>query len=162
MPKKSPARHAPAQQRPQPKKKDVVLVRSTSATQVVEDDAAEAVVAGKTETIKTAAPKTRPTSATGKPAAGAASTTAKRPATTAKPGAQGTRALATSKRAIRSGQRAALRNAQRLGVGRQANLVTAEHYRYVLKDLRLIGILAFCAFAILIALTFILPHFLTY
>ncbi len=60
------------------------------------------------------------------------------------------------------GQRALGRPGQRLAVGRQANLVTAEHYRYVLKDLRLIGILAFCAFSILIALTFVLPHFLKY
>jgi hypothetical protein len=77
-----------------------------------------------------------------------------------KSGAQTTRALANAKRGGRPGQRPAVR--PRIQVGRQVNLVTAEHYRYVLKDLRLIGILAFCAFAVLIALTFILPHLLTY
>ena len=158
MPKKSPARHSSAQHRPQPKRKDVLLVRSTSATEVVEDDEG---AGAKTETVKAAAPKTRATNAPVKTAERPTSTTAKRPGTTAKPGAQTTRALANSKRGGRPGQRNA-RPATRLAVGRQANLVSAEHYRYVLKDLRLIGVLAFCAFAILIALTFILPHLLTY
>ncbi|HLV99842.1 MAG TPA: hypothetical protein VKT82_14320 [Ktedonobacterales bacterium] len=161
MPKKSPARHPSTQQRPQPKRKDVMLVRSTSATEVVEDGEEEEIVEEKTETAKAAAPKTKTTNAPVKTAERPTATTAKRTGTPVKPGTQPTRTLANSKRGGRPGQRNAPRG-PRIQVGRQANLVSAEHYRYVLKDLRLIGILAFCAFAVLIALTFILPHLLTY
>jgi hypothetical protein len=150
MPKKPP-RHS-AQHRPQPKRKDVLLVRASSTTEVddVEDEEQET-----TDTGKAGAAKAKPASATVK-------TAAKQPTTTAKPGAQPTRALPASKRAGRPGQRPGTRPGPRITVGRQANLVSPEHYRYVLKDLRLIGILAFCALSILIALTFILPHVLSY
>src|SRR5579862_7931328 len=159
MPKKTAARHSTTQQRPQPKRKDVTLVRATSSTEVVTDDGEE-VIAEKTETVKAVAPKTKPVTATAKTAASAASTAAKRPATATKPNVQTSRALA-ARRGQRPGQRPG-RPGPHLTVGRQANLVTAEHYRYVLKDLRLIGILAFCAFSIIVALTFILPHLLSY
>jgi hypothetical protein len=160
MPKKSSARHSSAQARPQPKRKDVQLVRSASATEVVEvDEAEETETKAATEASKTAVTKTKATSPapTGKNTAALA----KRPGTTAKPGAQPSRALAASKRG-RPGQRGAGRPGPRIAVGRQANLVTAEHYSYVIKDLRLIGILAFMMVVILIALTFILPHVLKY
>jgi hypothetical protein len=39
---------------------------------------------------------------------------------------------------------------------RVANMVTAEHYRYVLHDLRLTGILAAVMFAVIIVLHFVL------
>jgi len=41
---------------------------------------------------------------------------------------------------------------------RQANLISAENYAYVLGDLKLVVGLAVSAFIILIALTFVLPH----
>lgn len=41
---------------------------------------------------------------------------------------------------------------------RQANLISAEHYSYVLGDLKLVVALALSAFIVLIALTFVLPH----
>jgi hypothetical protein len=43
-------------------------------------------------------------------------------------------------------------------------MVSAEHYRYVLKDLRLIGVLAVVMFGVIIAMTFIVPRlsFLNY
>ncbi|HKW23439.1 MAG TPA: hypothetical protein VJO13_18805, partial [Ktedonobacterales bacterium] len=39
---------------------------------------------------------------------------------------------------------------------REANMVTAEHYRYVLLDLRLTGILAALMFTVIIVLHFVL------
>ena len=41
---------------------------------------------------------------------------------------------------------------------RQANLISAEHYSYVLGDLKLVLALAISALVVLIALTFVLPH----
>ena len=41
---------------------------------------------------------------------------------------------------------------------RQANLISAEHYSYVLGDLKLVLALALSALVVLIALTFVLPH----
>ncbi len=41
---------------------------------------------------------------------------------------------------------------------RQANLIAAENYTYVLGDLKLVIGLAVTAFAVLIALAFVLPH----
>lgn len=154
MPKKPP-RHSSTQHRPQPKRKDVLLVRASSSTEVVEVEEEEKTK----ETSKAEVTKTKPASAPVKTAARPASPAAKQPATAAKSGAQSARALPASKRA---GRRPGARPGPRITVGRQANLVTAEHYRYVLKDLRLIGVLAACAFSILIALTFILPHVLNY
>lgn len=46
------------------------------------------------------------------------------------------------------------RTAQR---ARTANLITPTHYAYVLKDLRLIGVLAVMMFAVIIILHFVLP-----
>jgi adenine-specific DNA methylase len=152
MPKKTPARHQP--QRPQPKKKDVLLVRAASATEVVErvDEGAEKPV----ETAKPRAPEVK-----GKAAAPSKALDTKvlerRPQTGAKPASQQNRNLPATQRAGR-----AQRQASRLTVGRQSNLVTPEHYRYVLKDLRLIAALAVIMFGIIIALTFVLPHFLKY
>jgi hypothetical protein len=159
MPKKSPARHSSAQARPQPKRKDVQFVRSTSATEVVEVDKADETEAKETtEAPKAAVTKTKATSPA--PSGKNGASVAKRPGAAMKPGAQTSRALA-SKRG-RPGQRGVGRPGPRLAVGRQANLVTAEHYSYVMKDLRLIGVLALMMVVILVALTFILPHLLKY
>lgn len=40
---------------------------------------------------------------------------------------------------------------------RAANLITPEHYTYVLKDLRLIGALAVLMFTVIVVLHFVLP-----
>jgi hypothetical protein len=39
---------------------------------------------------------------------------------------------------------------------REANMVTPEHYRYVIQDLRLTGILAAVMFGVIIVLHFVL------
>lgn len=160
MPKKRPAHRPVAQpQRPLPKKKDVVLVRTSATTEVVETTEEEAAEEQTTTgAIKAEGSKTKSTSAAAKVTERLPSTTGRRPETTTKSGAQLSRNLTTAQRAGRPGQRGSGRSGVRLPVGRQANLVSAEHYRYVLKDLRLIGILAVIMFSTIIALTFILPH----
>ena len=39
---------------------------------------------------------------------------------------------------------------------RAANVVTPEHYRYVIRDLRMTGILAAAMFAVIVVLHFVL------
>ncbi len=152
MPKKTPARHQP--QRPQPKKKDVLLVRAASATEVVES--ADEETEKQAEIAKPKASEVK-----GKAAVPSKALDTKvlerRPQTGAKPASQPSRSQPATQRAGR-----AQRQASRLAVGRQSNLVTPEHYRYVLKDLRLIAALAVIMFGVIIALTFILPHFIKY
>lgn len=148
MPKKVSARHQP--QRPQPKKKEVSLVRAASATEVAESGDEEAQEKSTSKALVVAEPKAKTASAP-KPSERRQEHTAKRPAQTS-------RALPATQRAGKPGQRPGAR----LAVGRQSNLVTPEHYSYVLKDLRLIGILAVIMFGTIIALTFILPHYLKY
>ncbi len=163
MPKKPPARHSSNQHRPQPKKKDVLLVRASSATEVVEGDGEEEREAQPGgETIKAGETKTKPSGEVSKTAPRPGATAGKRPETTAKTGAPATRVLPASQRAGRPGQRPGVRPGSRITVGRQANLVSAEHYRYALKDLRFIAVLAVTMFAVIIALTFILPHVLPF
>jgi len=162
MPKKPPARHVSNQHRPQPKKKDV-LVRANSATEIVAGDEEEETEAPTTvEPIKAGETKTKPSSEASKAAPRPPVPAGKRPETTAKTGAQPTRALPASQRAGRPGRRPGARPGSRITVGRQANLVSAEHYRYTLKDLRFIAVLAVIMFAIIVALTFILPRFLPF
>lgn len=159
MPKKRPAHRPVAQpQRPQPKKKDVVLVRANAAAPVAETAEEEIEEQTTAESVKAGGSKTKPISASAKVTERLPSTTGRRPENAAKSGAQLSRNLTAAQRASRPGQRGPLRSGVRLPVGRQANLVSAEHYRYVLKDLRLIGILAAIMFSTIIALTFILPH----
>ena len=147
MPKKVSNRHQP--QRPQPKKKEVTLVRS-SATEVTESSDEETQEKTTSKALVVAEPKPKTAPAT-KPLERRQETPIKRPA-------QASRTLPATQRAGKPGQR----QAARLAVGRQSNLVTPEHYSYVLKDLRLIGILAVIMFGAIIALTFILPHYLKY
>ncbi len=153
MPKKSPARHQA--QRPQPKKKDVVLVRATSTAEVAAPAEEEVEEQAAIEATQEAGAKA------------ISAATAKKPERTkplahqessARPSSQPVRTPTTTQRSGRVPQRPSAR----IQVGRQSNLVTPEHYRYVLKDLRLIGALAVIMFGIIIALTFVLPHFLQY
>lgn len=147
MPKKVSARRQP--QRPLPKKKEVTLVHT--ATEVAESSDEETKEEETTsKELVAAGPKAKTAPAT-KQLERRQESAAKRPA-------QATRSLPATQRAGKPGQRAGAR----LAVGRQSNLVTPEHYSYVLKDLRLIGILAVIMFGAIVALTFILPHFLTY
>ncbi len=100
---------------------------------------------------KPAAPKAvAPKPAAAKPAA--AKPAAAKPATSAaaaaaRPNAGGAR---------EQNQRVA--RARAVQCARQANLISAENYSYVLGDLKLVAALAVSAFAVLIALTFVLPH----
>ena len=101
---------------------------------------------------KPAAPKAvAPKPAAAKPAA--AKPAAAKPATStataaaARPSAGGAREQNQRVARARAVQRA-----------RQANLISAENYSYVLGDLKLVVALALSAFAVLIALTFVLPH----
>ncbi len=105
---------------------------------------------------KLAAPKAvAPKPAAAKPAAAkpaAAKPAAAKPATSAaaaaaRPNAGGAREQNQRVARARAVQRA-----------RQANLISAENYSYVLGDLKLVFALAVSAFAVLIALTFVLPH----
>lgn len=148
MPKKVSARHQP--QRPQPKKKDVSLVRASSATSVAESSDEETQEGSTGKALVIAEPKAKAASAT--------KSLERRQENTAKRPTQASRSLPATQRAGKPGQRPGAR----LAVGRQSNLVTPEHYSYVLKDLRLIGILAVIMFGMIIALTFILPHYLKY
>ncbi len=100
---------------------------------------------------KSAAPK--PTIApAAKPIASAAPKPAEKPATTtpaAKPAAS---AASTREQNIRLARARATQRA------RQANLISAENYSYVLGDLKLVAGLAITAFVVLIALTYVMPH----
>ncbi len=169
MPKKHPARGRTDAQahRPQPKRKDVMLVRSPSTTQVVEVEEETSEEQEASEDTKSAAPKGKAEPAMTKASATKASaaparTPERRPAASTKASAQPTRQL-SGQRPLRPGQRSALRPHERAMASR-AQLVSAENYRYVLKDLRLIGALAVVMFGAIIALTFIVPHlsFLNY
>jgi hypothetical protein len=169
MPKKHPARGRQDSQahRPQPKRKDVMLVHTPSATQVVEVDEETSEGQETSEETRTAAPKGKTEPATTKTSAAKANaapakTPERRPAAPAKASASQTRPIA-AQRAGRPGQRSALRPHERAMASR-AQLISAENYRYVLKDLRVIAVLAVLMFAVIVALTFIVPHlsFLNY
>ncbi len=169
MPKKHPARGRQDTQahRSQPKRKDVMLVHTPSATQVVEVEEETSAEQETREAPKTAAPKGKTEPAAAKASATRASATPaktpeRRPAAPAKTSPQPARAP-SGQRPLRPGQRSMLRPHERAMASR-AQLVSAENYRYVLKDLRLIGILAVVMFGAIVALTFIVPHlsFLNY
>jgi hypothetical protein len=137
----------------------VTLVRTPSATQIAEVEEETSEEQEIVEETKRVAPK-------GKVEPARAKATAKiqerRPAASNKVSAQPTRPL-SGQRSLRPGQRSALRPHERAMASR-TQMVSAEHYRYVLKDLRLIGALAVVMFGAIIALTFIVPHlsFLNY
>jgi hypothetical protein len=84
--------------------------------------------------------------------------TAARP-TAAKPAASSSSSPATAAAARAQADRtqaAKVARAREIQRSRAANLITPEHYDYVIKDLRLIGILATCMFTIIIVLHFVL------
>ena len=81
--------------------------------------------------------------------------TASQPATS-QPGASG--ASAASRPTPTHEQNQRLARARATQRARQANLISAEHYSYVLGDLKLVLALAISALVVLIALTFVLPH----
>lgn len=75
--------------------------------------------------------------------------------------AQAPAASATASRASTVSSReqnVRLARARATARARQANLISAESYSYVLGDLKLVVGLAISAFVVLIALTFVLPH----
>jgi hypothetical protein len=75
--------------------------------------------------------------------------------TAAKPAAPTARPQANASTREQNQRLARARATQR---ARQANLISASNYSYVLGDLKLVVALAVSAFVILIALTFVLPH----
>jgi hypothetical protein len=133
-----------------------------SASNVVADTAAPTAAT----TSSRAATASRPATASGerkaavadRPAAPKAATPAKpaapKPAA-AKPVASTARPQANTTTREQNQRLARARATQR---ARQANLISAEHYSYVLGDLKLIVALAVSALVVLIALTFVLPH----
>lgn len=157
MPKKSTAAHkAQAARRSQAaaRSQNVALVRATGATGVETASAAP-------DTSVTSAPKSSASAAStprmspSAPKSAARTATATRPATTnAKPGAKAA-TPPQSAHASREQERRVAR-AKEMRRIREANMVTAEHYRYVLHDLRLTGILAALMFTVIIVLHFVL------
>lgn len=173
MPKKSTAaRQANAARRSQTaaKSQNVALVRvpsngGASATPDVAVTHTER--APRSATVKPSAKNVSTTPAT-RPAANApkAATTADRPATSARPAAKPTPAKPTpakpasapqpqSTYATREQEKRVAR-AKEMRRVRQASVVTAEHYRYVIRDLRMTGILAAAMFTVIIVLHFVL------
>ncbi len=105
-------------------------------------------VAEKPATPKPVAPKP----AALKPASAAEKPAAPKPAASVAPAAQ--KPVSTASRE----QNQRLARARATQRARQANLISAENYSYVLGDLKLVVALAATAFIVLIALTFVLPH----
>lgn len=167
MPKKSTAAHkAQAARRSQAaaRSQNVALVRAPSVTGVETAPATpDTAITPGASAVTPTAPKPSPSvvsaprTSSSAPKSSARTATATRPApTNAKPGAkpaatsqsQGTYASRDQERRV-----ARAREMRRI---REANMVTAEHYRYVLHDLRLTGILAALMFAVIIVLHFVL------
>ena len=127
-----------------------------SASNVVADTAAPTAAA----TPSGAATASRPATASGERQAAvverpaAPKPTPAKPAA-AKPVASTARPQANTTTREQNQRLARARATQR---ARQANLISAEHYSYVLGDLKLIVALAVSALVVLIALTFVLPH----
>lgn len=80
--------------------------------------------------------------------------TAEKPTAPATPATPATRPAAVPSRE----QNMRLARARATQRAREANLISAESYSYVLGDLKLVVALAVTAFVALIALTFVLPH----
>lgn len=109
-----------------------------------------------------AKPAAKPAVTPAAPAATAASaSTAKPAATAAKPAAAATataRPAATRTAASAREQNARMARVRATQRARTDHVISAESYSYVLGDLKLVVGLAVTAFAVLIALTFVLPH----
>lgn len=162
MPKKSTAAHkAQAARRSQTaaRSQNVALVRAPGAdaasaapdTAVATGASAPTSTTPKPSASIASAPRTSPSaskSATRTATATRAATASAKPA--AKPAATSQGAYASREQERRV---ARAREMRRI---REANMVTAEHYRYVLHDLRLTGILAALMFTVIIVLHFVL------
>lgn len=126
-----------------------------SASNVVADTPA-ATPAPRPATAPAAAALAKPSAAAvaSKPATAAPKPAAAKPAAP-KPAAPTARPQANASTREQNQRLARARATQR---ARQANLISASNYSYVLGDLKLVVALAVSAFVILIALTFVLPH----
>ena len=165
MPKKSSAAHkAQAARRSQvaARFQNVALVRASGATGVEAAPAvpdtnvtSSATVGASTAPKPSASAATSPRATTSTSKGTGRTATATRPATTtAKPGVKPA-ATSQGPYASREQERRVAR-AKEMRRIREANMVTAEHYRYVLHDLRLTGILAALMFTVIIVLHFVL------
>jgi hypothetical protein len=157
MPKKSTAAHkAQAARRSQAaaRSQNVALVRTSGATGV--ETASSTPDTPVTSAPKPSAPAaSTPRASSSAPKSAGRTATATRPATTnVKPGAKQA-APSQGAYASREQERRVAR-AKEMRRIREANMVTAEHYRYVLHDLRLTGILAAAMFTVIIVLHFVL------
>lgn len=133
---------------PKPDATELDANKSTSDAATKPSPAAASIVRDTPATPeKTAAKTTAKTAAPAKPTAKAIAPSPKTPEPAAKP------APATGKR-----QDTRIARARATQRARQAGLISAENYSYVLGDLKLVAWLAGGAFVILIALTFILPR----
>ena len=147
MAKKPASRHRSAARRPQTTNKQATLVRApdASASGVATTEAeTQTAVATMTETAPKAASATTSATAT-KPAA--------KPQTQTKPVATKPAPIAKSTTARADASR--LARAQATKSARNAHLISASNYAYVLNDLRLTGILAAIMLGALIVLKLI-------
>jgi hypothetical protein len=134
---------APPANPPQTPSASNVVADTPAATPAPRPAAAPAAGASaKPSAAAVAAKPAAPKSAAAKPAA-------------PKPAAPAARPQANTSTREQNQRLARARATQR---ARQANLISASNYSYVLGDLKLVVALAISAFVILIALTFVLPH----
>jgi hypothetical protein len=157
MPKKSTsARQAQAARRSQTaaRSQNVALVRAPNTGDAPSSAAGSASTAAQASTSAT-----RATSAAAAPAKSAArTTTTARPATSTRTAAKPAprpAAPAQGSFAAREQEKRVAR-AKEMRRVRSANVVTPEHYRYVIRDLRMTGILAALMFTVIIVLHFVL------
>lgn len=163
MPKKSTAaRQAHAARRSQTaaKSQNVALVRSPSGEASADTPSTEigaSSVAALPSGSTSAASAPQPASSTSRGATRTA--TASRPVTSARPAATKPAAKPSTapqgSHAVREQEKRVAR-AREMRRVRQANVVTPEHFRYVIHDLRLTGILAAAMFTIIVVLHFVL------
>ena len=140
--------------------------RMSTATLVRSPDAPTPSAANIVAEPQPAAPKAQPAqpapAAAKSASAPAAAKAPAKPAATPKPAARPAPSAATpaAKPATASSREQNQRIARARAVqrARQANLISAESYSYVLGDLKLVVALAVSAFVVLSALTFVLPH----
>lgn len=155
MPKKSSGARQPQARRAQTpqspsRSQNVALVRATKPDAAIADNSTPATTP-KASTTASSAPRNTGRTATASRPATAAKSAAKSAATrptTARPAPQ-------SSHAVREQEKKVAR-AKEMRRVRAANVVTPEHYRYVIRDLRMTGILAAAMFAVIVVLHFVL------
>jgi hypothetical protein len=143
--KSAAARQASASRRPPAAKaQQVTLVRAPGAEMAATGNSGTAsTLAARTATVA------RPTSVAGRAQPGLRAASPTKPATPSSP-ARVTAAPATAGRA--QAVRQAQRSGRTLPRARAANMVTAEHYAYVRKDLVVIAVLATALFLVIVGL----------